>query len=74
MHNDHDSLSEGLGWARAISVLALSVENIQVMRAPLVGQTIEPLSWLVCVGMAIVGWALALVAMKNYRARISYWV
>jgi ABC-2 type transport system permease protein len=47
---------------------------IQVMRAPLVGQEIEPLSWIVCIGMAIVGWGLALLAMKNYRARISYWV
>ena len=24
--------------------------------------------------MAIVGWALALVFMRNYRARVSYWV
>ena len=35
VHNDYDSLSEGLGSARAILVLALSVENVQLIRAPL---------------------------------------
>jgi ABC-2 type transport system permease protein len=47
---------------------------LQVMRGPLLGQEVAPLSWIVAVGMAVVGWALALVFMKNYRARISYWV
>ena len=31
LHGDYDSLSEGLGEARAILVLALSVENIQLI-------------------------------------------
>ncbi|MEV6607397.1 ABC transporter permease [Kutzneria sp. NPDC051319] len=47
---------------------------LQVMRGPLLGQEVAPLSWIVTIGMAVVGWALALVFMKNYRARISYWV
>ena len=25
-------------------------------------------------GITVVGWALALVVMRNYRARVSYWV
>jgi len=47
---------------------------MQVMRGPLIGQDVAPLSWIVVGGMTVVGWALALLAMKNYRARISYWV
>ncbi|HEX3786842.1 MAG TPA: ABC transporter permease [Pseudonocardiaceae bacterium] len=47
---------------------------VQIVRAPLTGQAISPLSWLVVGGITIVGWALALVALRNYRARVSYWV
>ncbi|QUQ69831.1 polysaccharide/polyol phosphate ABC transporter permease [Kutzneria sp. CA-103260] len=47
---------------------------LQVMRGPLLGQEVTPLSWIVTIVMAVLGWALALVFMKNYRARISYWV
>ena len=47
---------------------------VQIVRAPLTGQAISPLSWLVVVGITIVGWTLALVALRNYRARVSYWV
>jgi ABC-2 type transport system permease protein len=31
-------------------------------------------SWIVVPGITVVGWALALVTMRNYRARVSYWV
>jgi ABC-2 type transport system permease protein len=44
------------------------------MRAPMLGQQISGMTWVVVGGFTIVGWALALVAMKNYRARVSYWV
>ncbi|RZQ62029.1 ABC transporter permease [Amycolatopsis suaedae] len=47
---------------------------VQVVRAPLLGQHISPVSWIAVVGMAVVGWGLALIAMRNYRARVSYWV
>ncbi|AXB45860.1 ABC transporter permease [Amycolatopsis albispora] len=47
---------------------------VQVVRAPLLGQHLSIYSWLAVAGMAIVGWGLALVAMRNYRARVSYWV
>jgi len=47
---------------------------VQVLRAPLIGQNPTWTSWCVVVAMAVVGWALALVAMKNYRARVPYWV
>lgn len=46
----------------------------QIVRGPLLGQTVFPLNWIAAVGMAVVGWALALLVMRNYRARVSYWV
>ena len=47
---------------------------IQVVRAPLLGQAVSPWSWVVVIGMAIVGWAAALIVLRNYRSRVSYWV
>ncbi|AHH93545.1 ABC transporter permease [Kutzneria viridogrisea] len=47
---------------------------VEVLRAPLLGQQIVWQSWVVVLGMTVVGWVLAMFAMKNYRARVSYWV
>ncbi|WP_031467568.1 ABC transporter permease [Sciscionella sediminilitoris] len=47
---------------------------IQVVRAPFIGQVVSPWSYVVCGGMAIVGWFVTVFMMRNYRARISYWV
>ncbi|MBB5854372.1 ABC transporter permease [Amycolatopsis umgeniensis] len=47
---------------------------IQIVRAPLIGQAVSINSWFVVLGITVVGWGLALVAMRNYRSRVSYWV
>jgi ABC-2 type transport system permease protein len=47
---------------------------VQIVRAPLIGQAVSIYSWFVVIGITIIGWGLALVAMRNYRARVSYWV
>jgi ABC-2 type transport system permease protein len=47
---------------------------MQVVRAPLLGQEFSAENWIVVGAITVVGWALALVAMRNYRARSSYWV
>lgn len=47
---------------------------VQVVRGPLLGQVVSPLSWVAVLGMTVVGWGLALLALRNYRARVSYWV
>jgi ABC-2 type transport system permease protein len=63
-----------LAWARVLFQFNPLYHFVQVMRGPMIGQTVSPVSWLIVVGFTIVGWALALVAMRNYRARVSYWV
>jgi ABC-2 type transport system permease protein len=47
---------------------------IQILRAPLIGSQQSWHHWAVVGGITVVGWTLALIAMRNYRARVSYWV
>ena len=47
---------------------------IQIVRAPMIGQQFSLVSWLVVGAITIVGWGLALFALRNYRARVPYWV
>lgn len=47
---------------------------VQIVRQPLIGQTVDWWSWVVAVGLTVLIWALALTMLRRYRARISYWV
>lgn len=69
------------GGARANVSWALPYINanplyhfIQVVRAPLLGQAFTAENWIVVGAVTVIGWTLALVAMRNYRARVPYWV
>lgn len=47
---------------------------IEVVRGPLLGTSVPLLSWMVCLGLAVVGTLLSLFMHGKYRARIPYWV
>lgn len=47
---------------------------IDVVRAPLTGQLPSALTWGVTIGMAVIGWPLALLLTGRYLKRIPYWV
>lgn len=47
---------------------------IDLVRAPLIGQFPSALTWGICLGMAVVGWLLALSFTGRYLKRIPYWV
>lgn len=47
---------------------------IEIVRAPALGMTAEPLSWAVAIGMAIVGWGLASLLLVRKARRIVYWL
>ncbi|HKN99229.1 MAG TPA: ABC transporter permease [Pseudonocardiaceae bacterium] len=66
--------SGGNSWARVIFQLNPLYHFVQVMRAPLIGQHVSIWSWIVVGAITVVGWTMALVIMRNYRARVSYWV
>jgi ABC-2 type transport system permease protein len=65
---------DSVSWALPIIQFNPLYHFVQIVRAPLIGQAVSINSWFVVIGMTVVGWGLALVAMRNYRARVSYWV
>ncbi|WP_051114849.1 ABC transporter permease [Actinokineospora enzanensis] len=72
-----DVLTAKLGpgdWKHLIIELNPLYHFIEILRAPLIGGQQSWTHWAVAGGVTVVGWTLALVAMRNYRSRISYWV
>ena len=47
---------------------------VELVRAPLLGQAPEAVSWLAVLGITLCGWLATLLAFRRYRWRISYWV
>ena len=61
-------------WQVLVAELNPLYHFIQILRAPLIGSEQSWHHWAVVLAITVVGWALALLAMRNYRARVSYWV
>jgi len=47
---------------------------IEIVRAPLLSLSVSALNWEVSIGLAIVGWTIALAVYGRYKARIAYWL
>jgi ABC-2 type transport system permease protein len=47
---------------------------VEIIRRPMLGASFEPRYWYVAGIITLVGWLLALLSLRNYRARIAYWV
>ena len=47
---------------------------LEILRRPMLGEPQLWHSWFVVLGITVVGWAVTLVALRRYRARIAYWV
>lgn len=47
---------------------------IELVRAPLIGQEPTLSTWLIAIGLAVVGWTFALAMTGRYLKRIPYWV
>jgi ABC-type polysaccharide/polyol phosphate export permease len=60
--------------ARFIADINPFYHLIQLVRAPLLGEIAEPLSWIVVLGMCIAGYALAAVALTRASPRLVYWL
>jgi ABC-2 type transport system permease protein len=74
-----EQLHPGSARASVSWVLPLVYVNpfyhfVQILRAPLIGQAVNPWSWVVVLGITVVGWGLALLVLRNYRSRVAYWV
>jgi ABC-2 type transport system permease protein/lipopolysaccharide transport system permease protein len=47
---------------------------IQIVRAPLLGEVIEPRTWLLAMAFTILNVGVALVIYARFRWRIPYWI
>ncbi|WP_233880360.1 ABC transporter permease [Paraburkholderia flagellata] len=47
---------------------------IDVVRGPLIGQMPSALTWGITIGMAVIGWPIALLLTGRYLKRIPYWI
>lgn len=47
---------------------------LEMLRRPMLGQPQELRYWLIVLVITVVGWAATLLALRRYRARVSYWV
>ncbi|HEX8868414.1 MAG TPA: ABC transporter permease [Lentzea sp.] len=61
-------------WRVLIAELNPVFHFVEIVRAPLLGHKVDWHHWAVVGGFTVVGWLLALVILRNYRARVSYWV
>lgn len=47
---------------------------LDIVRAPLIGQDQQAYHWYIVLAITVIGWAIALLALRKYRARVPYWV
>lgn len=65
---------QGAGaWVRIIEINPL-LHYLDIVRAPLLGAAQEPRHWIVVVVLTVLGWLAAALALRQYRARVPYWV
>jgi ABC-2 type transport system permease protein len=50
------------------------VSFLEIIRAPMLGQDQHLRYWVIVIVITVVGWSLALFALRRYRSRVSYWV
>ena len=63
-----------VGWRVLVAELNPVYHFVEIVRAPLLGHTVDWHHWAVVGGFTVLGWFAALVILRNYRARVSYWV
>ena len=47
---------------------------LEIVRQPMLGEPIIWRHWIVAGVITVVGWAAALLVLRNYRSRVAYWV
>ena len=63
----------GSRWARVLECNPL-LHYVEILRAPLLGAPQHVVHWYVVGGLTLFGWVLAALVMRQYRARVAYWV
>jgi len=72
--NESTLRQQGAGsYARIVELNPL-LHYLDIVRAPLLGADQELRHWVVVLVLTVVGWIFAAIAMRQYRARVPYWV
>jgi len=72
--NDQTLRGQGAGtWSKIVQLNPL-LHYVDIVRAPLLGEPQHLHHWLVVIVLTVVGWIVAALAMRQYRARVPYWV
>lgn len=67
-------LQMGNGDRAKLAELVPTFHYLEIVRAPLLGEPQEPRHWVVVGVITLVGWIVAILAMKQFRSRVPYWV
>lgn len=65
---------ELLGQWHPIATFNPFFAAIDVVRAPLIGVPTAPSSWIMLVGVTVLGCGIAFAAFARFRSRIAYWI
>ncbi|MET9025879.1 ABC transporter permease [Nocardia sp. NPDC004168] len=57
-----------------LAELVPTFHYLEIVRAPLLGEPQELRHWLVVGVITLLGWIVAILAMKQFRSRVPYWV
>lgn len=72
--NDATLRRQGAGrWSKIVELNPL-LHYLDIVRAPLLGAPQELRHWIVVLVLTVLGWLAAALALKQYRARVPYWV
>lgn len=47
---------------------------IDIVREPILNMSVPVQDWLVCGGIAVLGWGLCMISLSAFRARVAFWV
>jgi ABC-2 type transport system permease protein len=70
LRNTSGAVGERARWVELNPFL----HYVEILRRPMIGESFELRHWVVTLSITVVGWAVALLVLRNYRARVSYWV
>jgi ABC-2 type transport system permease protein len=72
--NENTLAAQGAGrWGKIVELNPL-LHYLDIVRAPLLGAHQEVRHWVVVLVLTAIGWVLATFALRQYRARVAYWV
>lgn len=62
------------GFVKTLADFNPFTHFVEIFRAPIIGDPLQPLSWYVVIAMTFGGWALTIVTAGALRRRLAFWV